>query len=284
MKTIDTLVEDIYALFDGHECNQALSQEFGKELSSVISTRLKHSGSTGNSTLRMSNIGRPCDRSLYYDVNSRKVREPLLPHTKLKFLLGDIVESVLLYLAKEAGHSVTEEQASCEINGIVGHIDAIIDGAVIDVKSASSYAFKKFQDGTLPDQDSFGYIGQISGYKHAFKTDRAGFLAMDKQNGTLALYEPPKDALLPVEDRIDHIKAVVDSEDPPDRWFAPVPDGKSGNEKLCVECSYCAHKQECWPELRTFVYAGGRPVYLTKVVKEPRVNEIVINNIGGDDE
>jgi len=281
-KTVDTLIEDIYGLFDGHECDPTLNEEFGKDLSSVIANRLKHSGRGGNSTLRMSNIGRPCDRSLYYDVNSTAVREPLLPHTKLKFLLGDIVESILLYLAKESGHTVEQEQAECKINGIVGHIDAVIDGAMIDVKSASSYAFKKFQDGTLPDQDSFGYIGQISAYKHAFKTDRAGFLAMDKQNGTLALYEPPVDALLPVEDRIDHIKAVVAAPEPPDRWFAPVPDGKSGNEKLCVECSYCAHKQECWPELRTFVYAGGRPVYLTTVNKLPRVNEIVTKNIGDE--
>lgn len=275
MKTVDTLVDDIYSLFKGHECKPELLQEFAEDLSSVVANRLLHSGDAHGSTLRMSNIGRACDRQLYYDVNSKEEREPLLAHTKLKFLLGDIVESVLLFLTKEAGHTVEQEQAEVTINGIKGHIDAIIDGAVVDVKSASSYAFKKFEDGTLPEQDSFGYIGQISAYKHALGTERCGFLAMDKQNGSITFYEPPEEALMPVEDRIDHLKAVVLMDEPPDRWFDAVPDGKSGNMKLPVECSYCNHKNTCYPLLRTFIYAGGRPVYLTEVIKEPKVFELV---------
>lgn len=278
-KSIDTLVEDIYQLFEGHECDSTLAKEFGKELSEVVTNRLLHSGDSSRPTLRMSNIGRPCDRQLYYDVNEYD-KEPLLPHTKLKFLLGDIVESVLLYLAKEAGHTVEQEQAEVTVNGIKGHIDAVIDGVVVDVKSASSYAYKKFKDGTLPEQDSFGYIAQIAGYRHALGLDRSAFLAMDKQNGNICVYEPPH--MTNVEERIEHIKEVVEYEVPPPRTFEPVPlskTDKSGNLKLGTECSYCGHKYSCWEDLRTFAYSYG-PVYMPHVEKEPRVPEIFKD--GGD--
>jgi len=274
MKTIDTLVADIYHLFDeGHTCDKDNARAFGEAMASVVSDRLERAGDSYRPTLRMSNVGRPCDRALYYDVNGYD-KERLLPHTKIKFLMGDIIEELLLFLSKEAGHSVHSEQKEVCINGIKGHIDAIIDGAVVDVKSASSYAFKKFKEGTLPENDSFGYIAQISAYKHALETDRAGFLAMDKQNGTLAVYEP-EEFIDPVE-RIEHIKVVVEQDTPPEKGFSPVPiskTDKSGNEKLCMECSYCGHKATCWPSLRTFAYSYG-PMFLTKVVKEPRVVEI----------
>jgi len=271
-KSIDTLVEDIYSLFGGHKCNPANAADFGEEMMDVVTTRLARAGDSGGSTLRMSNVGKPCDRALYYDVNGFD-KEELLPHTKIKFLLGDIVESLLLFLAKEAGHEVTHQQEEVMVNGIKGHIDAIIDGAVIDVKSASSFAFKKFSDGTLPDNDSFGYIAQISGYKHALATERAGFLAMDKQNGTLAMYEPKE--FIDVPKRIEHMKKVVATAEPPFRGFVPKNDGKSGNMKLCTECSYCGHKKTCWPEMRTFIYSTG-PRYLTTVAKRPQSHIVEI--------
>lgn len=267
-KSIDTLVEDIYNIFGGHECDPENAIDFGAEMAEVVTSRLYHAGDSGGAHLRLSNVGRPCDRSLYYDVNGFD-KEELLPHTKLKFLLGDIVESLLLFLAKEAGHEVTHQQEEVYVTGIKGHIDAIIDGAVIDVKSASSFAFKKFSDGTLPGNDSFGYIAQISGYKHALGTERAGFLAMDKQNGTICMYEPTE--FIDVPKRIEHMKEVVDRGEPPHRGFAPVEDGKSGNMKLPTNCSYCGHKKTCYPEMRTFIYSTG-PRYLTTVKKRPQAH------------
>ena len=49
----------------------------------------------------------------------------------------------------------------------------------------------------------------------------------------------------------------------------PEPDGKSGNTKLCTQCSYCDFKKICWPHMRTFIYKGG-PRYLINVAREPR--------------
>jgi hypothetical protein len=41
--------------------------------------------------------------------------------------------------------------------------------------------------------------------------------------------------------------------------------------KLDTGCSYCPHKFNCWPDLKTYYYSTG-PRYLTKVVREPRVS------------
>ena len=47
-------------------------------------------------------------------------------------------------------------------------MDCKIDGIVTDVKSASSFGFKKFKDGQLGlVDDPFGYIDQIKAYAHA---------------------------------------------------------------------------------------------------------------------
>ena len=61
----------------------------------------------------------------------------------IAFLFGDIVEEVVLFLARAAGHEVTDEQKEIEINGVRGHIDGRVDGLPVDVKSASSYSYRK---------------------------------------------------------------------------------------------------------------------------------------------
>jgi hypothetical protein len=279
-KSVDTLVEDIYSLFQtGHVPDEALVGSFGSQLATTVAERLRDYGVVRTPTLRMSNLGKP-DRQLWYELHLEEGKETLQPHTKLKFLIGDIYESVLLFLAKCAGHEVTDEQAEVSVDGIVGHIDARIDGTVVDVKSASTYAFKKFKDGTLAEDDPFGYIEQISGYATAYDTDGA-FLAGDKQNGHLALLKVPKEDVqaLDIQGRIAHIKEVVAHTDPPERCYEPEPYGQSGNQVLGVSCSYCPFKQHCWSDsndgmgLRTFLYSKG-PVHFTHVEKEPNVLEL----------
>ena len=64
----------------------------------------------------------------------------------------------------------------------------------VDVKSCSSYAFKKFKEGSLRDNDAFGYISQLSSYVYAGKDDplvtdktHGAFLAVDKVSGEMCL-------------------------------------------------------------------------------------------------
>jgi hypothetical protein len=280
-KQIDTIVEDIYALFGQEEkFDVSLFREFGDNLHDLMETRF-HNKRSGPNYLRMSNIGRP-DRQLWYDINGTAEREALLPSTLIKFAYGDMIEQMVLLYAKMAQHEVVQEQAEVEVDGIKGHIDAIIDGVLIDVKSASSFSFQKFENKALfePGNDPFGYVAQICGYIEATGCERGGFLVVDKTLGKLCFCEIPAEVITAykVRERIAHIKDVVASPELPPRCHEDVPDGKSGNRKLATGCSYCPHKFTCWDGLKTFYYSTG-PRYLTQVVREPRVAEFTADDL-----
>jgi hypothetical protein len=276
MKSIDTLVSDIYGLFDkpvsvDPEKVTALGQEIAESVVAALGPREEHSG------LRFSNIGTPCKRKLWYSCRSPQLAEKLPAHIRIKFLFGNILESVLLFLSETSGHEVTGRQTELDIGGIKGHRDALIDGRTVDVKTASTASFRKFKSNGLREDDPFGYIDQVNAYRVADETAAArddhkvSFLAIDKQLGHICLdtYEANN---IDYDKKIEDLKTLIDNDFPPERNYQDEPEGKSGNRKLPTPCSYCQFKQVCWPGLRTFHYANG-PVFLTKVTKEPNVRE-----------
>ena len=197
----------------------------------------------------------------------------------IKFLYGHILEEVLLLLVKLSGHKVEGEQKEVSVDGVVGHMDCIIDGEVVDIKTASGFAFRKFKNGTLREDDPFGYLSQLSGYEEAEQKKNGGFLALNKETGELALYCPDELDKPNIRQRIKTIKDSLTIDSPPDKCYTSVTDGKSGNMKLPTGCVYCRHKNTCHQDanegkgLRVFKYSN-KLVYFTKVAKEPRVEEI----------
>ena len=289
MKTLDTLVSDIYkkigVLSKGKQIkitNKELD-EFGNDMKDA----LKHWASPpkrDNSLtkgLRMSNIGKP-DRQLWYDLNSPKRKETELePSVYIKFLYGHLLEVLMLFFVRLSGHTVTSEQKEVKVSGISGHMDCVIDDEVVDVKTASGYSFKKFKDGSLAEDDSFGYLAQLAGYEEAEQTSNGGFLVLNKETGQITLFRPEELDKPNIKERIKTIKQVVKKKKPPEFCFDPVPEGKAGNLKLARKCFYCPHKFECHKGandgkgLRAFQYSKGI-TYLTNVVKEPKVEEILV--------
>lgn len=251
---------------------------FSDQLAKKVGSRVEEERVQG--TLRLSNLGTPCKRKLWYSINKPGLGEPLTADTRLKFLYGDLIEETVLWLAKEAGHKVEGEQLEVSLHGVIGHIDAIVDGCLVDVKSASPASFNRFASGLLPRDDSFGYLGQIDAYLHSldtsdfhlYDTTRGAFLAVDKTLGKICLDFHPK-SVVDYKGVIDGTRKILEHSNPPSRAYAAEPFGKSGNEKLGVVCSYCPFKRECWPGVRTFLYSTG-PVFLTKVVRPPDVPEI----------
>ena len=281
----DTLVDDIYRMIDTKEIPDGVPIEqvindFGENVKQILRNNITES-KFDKRKLRMSNIGKK-DRQLWYSYNGYKGEE-LMPHTRIKFLYGHLIEEMVLALTKLAGHDVTHEQKQVEVQGIKGSMDCKIAGVLTDVKSASPYGFKKFKDGSLINDDPFGYVDQIKGYAHAENTTDVGWLVMDKTNGHLTYlkYDMADESqwywaklnFFSIVERIKAIKNIVKLSKPPKRCYEPVPDGKSGNMKLPVGCSYCAYKYECWDGLRTFIYANG-PRYLVEVENLPNVIEV----------
>jgi hypothetical protein len=286
-KTTDTVVEDIYHLMDTKQVAEGVNiekviEDFGENVKNILINNIT-AHEFDNRRLRMSNIGKK-DRQLWYGYNGYQGEE-LMPHTRIKFLYGHLIEEMILALTKLSGHEVTAEQKKVEVEGIKGSMDCKIDGVLTDVKSASPYGFKKFKDGSLINDDPFGYVDQIKGYAYAENTTDVGWLVMDKTNGHLTFlkYDMADESqwywtklnFFSITDRISNIKKTVKADEPPKKCYEPIADGKSGNMKLAVGCSYCAYKQECWKEegLRTFLYSTG-PRYLTTVKREPKAVEI----------
>jgi hypothetical protein len=270
---IENLVNDIYAVLENdHKISEDNLNAFLDGVKSIITTHVEEARRSSRTTLRMSSIGKK-DRLLWFEL--KYPREQSLPSgpTLMKFLYGSLIEEVLLLLAKEAGHDVTDMQKKVTISGIDGHMDCKIDSEIVDVKTASDFAFKKFKDGTLFKKDSFGYLGQLSGYMEAEGAERAHFLVMNKVTGELLLFTVDDMDTINVEKRVEHLRNILASDERPPLCYDPVPEGKSGNMKLSTDCVYCAYKFDCFPDVRVFKYSH-KPVYLTTVLKEPSVEEI----------
>ena len=285
MKNLNTLVEDIYdsisVLNDGTalDVTEEDIDNFGNAMKDVLRNWSHPKERSSKNNLRMSNVGKPM-RQLWYDLKSEKeAKLPLDSSVFIKFLYGHILEEVVLLLVKLAGHDITSEQKEVDIDGVKRHMDCKIDGEVIDIKTASGFAFKKFRDGTLRDDDPFGYMSQISGYEEAEQTNEGGFLALNKETGELALYIPEYLDKPNVKNKIKKIRNYLKFDEPPDRCYNSIPEGKKGNMKLPRGCVYCRHKNTCHKDandgegLRVFKYSN-KLVYLTNVVVEPRVPEI----------
>lgn len=277
MKTIHTLVQDIYDYVGGnHGLTDILASDMGCDIASAIKGSLSTQERRG---LRLSGLGPKCPKALWHSINTPHLAEPLPPYARIKYTYGHIIEHLLIGLARAAGHEVTGEQDELTVDGITGHRDCVIDGAIVDVKSSSSRGFQKFKDKTLAQSDDFGYLDQLDGYVVGSVDDplvrvkdKAYILAIDKTLGHICLYEH-RVRENAIRSRIRSYKAIVEQTIPPVCTCGVVPEGKSGNLKLDTKASYSSFKHVCFPKLRTFLYASG-PIYLTKVVRTPDVLEL----------
>jgi hypothetical protein len=304
-KTIETLIPDIYGVLGNNHKGTLMPKAldlFG-EASVLTFHRAIESPERGprpNRTIYASELRdfEVCPRKMWYKIHTPEKAETLLPHNRIKFLYGDLTEAMLIFLAEQAGHEVEglqkgfEEHVSQYNINIRGRIDCTIDGVLVDVKSASSPAFKRMTSSSYSfDDDMFSYHRQLQWYDGEMTgpDEDPVLLMMDKQLGTLALKSVPSWSSLGVGgklqlefDRIHETAGqVFDAEAPPlpsSLWVGDEPQsGTSPNRKLKTYCSYCPFKSTCWEDLGKpltgYLYSYG-PVWLTEVNKTPNVPEI----------
>ena len=261
-------------------------EQFSRRTAGLVSEKLKRT--RRDFTLRFSNIGTPCFRKLWLESRHPDSVIAHDPDQLFKFSLGDLTEEYLLFLIELTGHKVELRQLRVSKAGIVGHIDAVVDGMLIDIKSASPFSFKKFQSGLTEEEDSFGYLVQLASYLEeaaklpevTYKTE-AAFLVFDKVAGHIHLdrHQFPQTNLTEL---FEERKELLKSDQIPDRFYQSKPDGyknkdkkfiPNGNEYLPRACEYCPLKFKCYDNLRVFkTWDGVR--YYTHIVKEPKTEEI----------
>ena len=281
---ITTLITDIQQRItqrDGWFTDE-LSREFSSEVGRRLSEQL--GAAERKPTLRLSQMGPRCPKALWNSIHHPELAEKLPPWAEIKYSFGHILEALAITLAKAAGHHVTGEQDALEVDGVVGHRDCIIDGHIVDVKSASSFSFQKFKDGSIRENDSFGYLDQLDGYlcgslSDPLVTDHqfAYLLAIDKQLGHMCLYKH-EFREQHIRERIRYYKEIVARDTPPKCECGTKAIGKSGNIGLDTKAQYSLFKHSCFdgierPKLRTFLYASG-PEYLVNVARTPEVPEV----------
>jgi hypothetical protein len=284
-KPLNTIVPDIYGLLENLSNGEPLpiTEEALDETMASMKEAILHWATPRprdtDFTVRMSNVGKP-SRQMWFEKRDPNGRGSVDGATQIKFLYGHVLEEIVLMLVRMAQHNVTDEQKEVTVNGIVGHMDCKINGQVVDVKSASKFAFNKFMKGTLADDDPFGYLGQLAGYEKAEGTNEGGFLVINKESGELCMYVPDDLDKPNIDTKINTLLDELKLDTPPDLCYTPIPDGKKGNMQLPKGCTWCKYKHECHKDandgegLRTFKYSTGYK-YLTHVEAEPKVDEIL---------
>lgn len=289
-KDISTLVSDINAMVGNVE-GLAASPQFLTAVSDSYSKQInkREEKPRTEKTIYFSEMGDQCERRLWYRANGAPIVEPLHSSNKVKFMYGDMLEGLVLQLVRDAGHTVEREQEVVEYvhsaSGwrVRGKIDAVIDGVVVDVKSVTKQSEQKFWDHLA--EDPFGYFGQLNGYATVLKNENMGFLTIQKELGNINYFPFSQDSEIFGYGFARAWGAMsAPSPKPVQPQFAPVRASlTSPNMKLCMTCSYCPYKQNCFPGVRGFKYSN-RVEFLTKVVREPAVPEMDLKNGGGGEE
>mgnify|MGYP006914604921 CR=1 FL=1 len=293
-KSIDTLLTDIFSLLatGGHEPDAENLKALTHSISEAITGALKEENDLSpRAELRLSKTGTPL-RKVWFEHNYKFANKSELDPNEvgpnlMRFLTGHITEAVLLFLAREAGHTVEQEQKTVTVAGIDGHLDAVIDGHLVDVKTASQFGYDKFKTADIVwGKDPFGYIQQLSAYKKGLLNSgvelkpNSYFWANNKSNSEMFLTLEEDAHIVDAEALLTAQKEAVKSPSPPEALCYPEEEaGKSGNMKVNDQCKYCPFKYECFKNandgqgLRVFKYAKG-PEFLTKVIDKPKVEEI----------
>ena len=284
LSNIASLVADMYATLtpakDGGVSEEVL-RNFAERTANHVKDTLeaKDEREREPRVLYASEVGERCTRKLYYKL-SNVAGESIPPHTYYKFLYGDIVEETALLLAEASGHRVEDPQLKVVATfgdwQVRGRQDATIDGVTVDVKSMSQYGMDKLTNNLDDYDDPFGYVDQVSFYRNYGPKQGDGDVAILGVDKTLGHIKLSSGCGLDREHQDAKINATIQelsTGNLPARGYLPIPEGKSGNQKMGVSCSYCAYKKACYPGLRTFLYSKG-PVFLTEVVVEPKVPEL----------
>jgi hypothetical protein len=241
----------------------SMSKEVASKVASdVEAAMLKQfaSGPRDEFRMRMSNLGKPkCQ--LWYEKNDPEDKTPFPPHFLMNMILGDIVEAVFKGVMRSAGIDFKDNDKVTlklphgqEING---EYDMELNDKIDDVKSASPWSYQnKFASfDALASGDSFGYIPQLVGYAEGAGKGVGGWWVINKANGEfkyVSASEVDKQSVLDdIQDTVDYI----DQDQPFERCFEPIEETfykkKTGHKKLGTECSFCAFKHKCWPNLST---------------------------------
>ena len=256
----------------------AMSQENIEQVATDIKDALNRQFNTKREEefrLRMSNIGRPSCQ-LWFEKNKPETALPKPTTFVMNMMIGDIVEAVFKAVLREANVKFEDtDTVKLELDEehiISGSYDLAINDAVDDIKSASDWSYKYKFDSfeSLASGDSFGYVGQLTGYAKAAGKKAGGWWVLNKANGHFKYVR----ANIDMDYELDKIKANIKKAEADElvRCFEPEPEtfrGKeTGNIILNKNCTFCSYRTTCWENLIEL------PAQMSKA-KEPKMVQYI---------
>jgi hypothetical protein len=182
-------------------------------------------------------------RKLGFSVNGKTIDS----RAKMVFFQGDAAELAVIFLAQLAGCKITntgKNQKTVKLLGLEGHPDGILEYEgvryLLEVKSMSSFAFKRFQKKNIDES----YLFQVSAYMLAENLRLCVFVALNKDSGVLAEQIIPIDSS--ITEKLQSRIAVLESSGADNLPARPY--GPDKNGFLPWQCLYCPFWKHCWPE------------------------------------
>jgi hypothetical protein len=122
-KSINTLIDDIYTLMENRNTPKDVDvnaeiERFGEAMKDLMKKEFLPQERSDGRKLRLSAIGKN-DRELWYSANKYS-KEKLKPHNYIKFMYGHMIEELVLFLTRMAGHTVEDQQKLCMVEGVYG--------------------------------------------------------------------------------------------------------------------------------------------------------------------
>jgi hypothetical protein len=213
-------------------------------------------------SLRMSNVGKPlCQLVMARDGAKR---DPIHPtQMPVRFATGNLMEEWFVAVMHAAGIPIEGYQTKAKLDiadtSISGTSDLIIYGKVWDLKTASDFAFKKYErDGYegMKADDPFGYVGQGFMYAKAHDKPLGGWIIINKSNGKFVVISAPEEQEEEIKEVLENVATSIKyineggefkrGFDDEEEKFRSNP---TGNRKLKFGCEWCDYKAACWPDL-----------------------------------
>ena len=242
-----------------------LIEQFGEDCKDSLRKQLS---SRGDFRVRMSGLGRPlCQQKM----EKKGHTQEMAYNDIMRFLMGDLVEAVAVFVMKAAGVNVVDTQRQCELelagNNVKGTLDIILDDGqekVWDIKSTSPWSFDNKFSGrggydVIKEDDPFGYIMQGYLYSEAQDMPFGGWIAINKSSGEWDFVEAPDDQKEDREAYLADARSRVESLEKDDTFKIPFEETDesytlkgekifTGNKLMPKTCTFCSFKEKCWPK------------------------------------
>jgi len=232
----DSTIDDWIARQYGYLAEYSMKRQFSKKENGPV--------------LRFSGCGKRA-RQIAYEYHGFQANGKTQDsRSKIVFLYGDLLEALIVSLAKAAGVQITacgldQKKISLEIEGVQinGHPDGLIITNPIhtfECKSMSSFGYGEFERGNI----SHEYLVQVNLGMEALGLDRCVFVAIEKESGVMSERIVHKDESI-IEWVRQNVSKVIHStpDNLPERCFTP-------NEKGFYpwQCVYCKFYKTCLVE------------------------------------